>query len=79
MVCRGRVNFSLDLPQVSTTEGFGTVFNALTQSMINSVGSGPTSLLVQLAGQPLPAAAILPETFDPLRAPQVEVRLYRHS
>lgn len=63
--------------QVSTTEGFGTVFNALTQSMVNSVGPGPTALLTQLAGQALPAAALLPKTYDPLRAPQIEVRCGR--
>lgn len=52
----------------------GTIFNALTQSMLNAVGPGPTAELVQLAGQPLPAAAQLPTTYDPLRAPQIEVR-----
>jgi hypothetical protein len=62
------------LLQVSTTEGFGTIFNVLAQSMVNSVGPGPSALLAQLAGQALPAAALLPKSYDPLRAPQIEVR-----
>jgi hypothetical protein len=63
----------------STTgiEGMGTIHNIITHSLINAIGSVPTQLLENLAGETLPAEAFAPMTFDVLRPPMLHVPTVR--